>query len=817
MNKASGQLGLCYHCQLPLDKAARRNANFRCELEGETCYFCCPACMAVAQTIHAGGLSSYYQFQENSDYRPDQNLLTEAFSAFDDPIFQQQFVSQDDRGFASVELLIGGIHCAACIWLLENQLQQLEGLESLNISLTEQKADIQWRADTLTLSTICRAIAAVGYQPEPFNHDHLIELQQKEHRIALRRLGIAGIGMMQAGMFAIALYAGDLQSISEAHRDFMRLVSLLVATVVVFYSAQGFFIGAWQGLKKARAVMDLPVAIAIGLAYAASLRATFEGQGEVYFDSVTMFTFLLLAGRFLDMRARHYNGRLNSQLHSLLPVLCTQISPQGEQASVARFSVKVGDHLLVKTGQVIPADGVIIDGHSDINEAQLTGEFAPQRKSPNDLVIAGTINISNPITIEVQATGKDLQLESIGQLLSQAQQHKPKLAEAADRLAIYFISVVLCVAAGTYFYWHAQAPDRAFWITLSVLVVSCPCALSLATPTALTTAGNRLREFGIFVAAGQLWETLPRITHVVFDKTGTLTKGQLSIIQCITLGNKDNHDCLHLAAQLENNSEHPIAHAFRGIDNQRATHAQVTANQGIEGNVKGDVFRIGTASFAASLYAADTAPQPPKTSTNSSSQWVLLSNKSGPLAWFELEDEIREDALQTVEQLQKQHIAVHLLSGDSSGSAEVLAKQLGIKHCRASASPGDKLDYINALQARGEKVMMLGDGINDLPVLAAANISIAMANAPDVAKTQADAILLSGKLANILSLKDFANRTRTTIHQNLGWALLYNFSIIPMAAQGLIPPYLAAIGMSLSSLLVLFNSLRLQRWTPIPH
>ncbi|MCR8923662.1 heavy metal translocating P-type ATPase [Dasania sp. GY-MA-18] len=808
-NSSNTQRAACYHCQLPIMAGDR----FECELDGSTRGFCCPACMAVAQTIHAGGLGAFYQYQlsqqqQGSEQRPQLSLLAEKFAAFDLPDFQQRFVKPQGQ-VVETELLIGGMHCAACVWLLEKQLSQLNGLVKVSVSLAAQKAIISWQGEQLKLSQICQSIAAIGYEPEPYHHDQLLELQQREQRTALRRLGIAGIGMMQVGMFAIALYAGEMQHISDDNRNYMRVISMLMATVVVFYSARSFFIGAWQGIKKAKPVMDLPVAIAIGLAYSASLRATFSGSGEVYFDSVTMFTFLLLAGRYVEMRARHYHGRLSSHLQSLLPSTATRIDTHnGEksQQAVPLFNIQQGDILLVKPGHTIPADGIIVEGQSSINEAQLTGEFTPLNKGCGDSLIAGTINVSNPLSMRVTATGAKLQLESIAQLINQGQHSKPKVAILADRLSLYFISAVLLIAAATYFTWLSIDAQQAFWVSLSVLVVSCPCALSLATPTAITTAGHRLRQSGVFVAKAQLWESLPAIKHIVFDKTGTLTQGKLSIEQTLCCEGFAAEQVLRIAAQLENCSEHPIAAAFSSYSRSQASKVCSTPYQGLEGEVDGQRYRIGKASFAAAFYNGDQ-PSPPQ---QEQGQWILLSNSQGPCAWFQLSDPLRSDTANTVQQLKQQGFTLHLLSGDSSGSAQQLSQQLAMDHCIASASPADKLNYIRQLQQQGP-VMMLGDGINDIPVLAAADVSVAMANAPDVAKTQADCILLSGQLKGILTLYSMATRTQRIIRQNLAWALLYNISIIPLAACGLIPPYLAALGMSLSSLIVLINALRLQR------
>lgn len=813
MTAAPSAEPLCYHCALPLPAGQ----PFHCELNGELRQFCCPACMAVASTIVGAGLGSFYQYQTNQAERANSNLLADDFTAFDDEAFQANHVSFDRNNtpaLASTRLLIGGIHCAACIWLLEHQLEQLPGMHKVSIGFSEQKASISWDPSQLSLSQICQAIAQVGYSPEPYRQEQLLDMQKRESRQALRRLGVAGIGMMQVGMFAIALYAGDLQSITTEYRDLMRWTSWLVATVVLLFSSRVFFSGAWRGLKQRKPGMDLPVAIAIGLAYLASCKATLLGTGEVYFDSVAMFTFLLLGGRYLEMRARHYSGRLSSDLHSLLPSTALLIdcsTGEEQQRSIPLNHLRAGDTILVKPGQVIPADGIISRGASSINEAQLTGEFEPQSKITGQRVVAGTINVSAPLVIDVEHTGTELQIETINELLSQAHQHKPRIAVLADRLSTYFISAVLLTTVLTFIVWLQIDPDRAFWIMLSVLVVSCPCALSLATPTALTAATNRLRRTGLLIADGQVWEKIPTLTHVVCDKTGTLTKGKLSLQSCQPLAQHDKQACLEWAGMLESGSEHPIARAFQGLANEMADSIEIHVGSGVSGDINGQPYRIGTAAFACHLSAQSPPLQPA-----GEGLWILLADSHGPCAWFQLQDELREDAQDTVNQLQHLGLQVHMLSGDSSGSAERLSKQLGIQHCTSGASPKQKLDTIAALQAQGAKVMMLGDGINDIPVLAAADVSIAMANASDLAKTHADGILMSAQLSHIVELVFLAKRTRNTIRQNLSWSLLYNFSVIPLAAQGLIPPYLAAIGMSLSSLLVLLNALRLQRWKMKP-
>jgi len=801
-------LGDCYHCGLPTPVGSQ----YMADLNGESRDFCCPACLTVAQIIVDSGLSSFYSQQTPSGIAVASSIASEEFSLFDDSDFQQQFVSVLAGGLRSCTLLIEGMHCTACVWLLEKYLMALPGMEAAHISFTEQRAELRWQGEQLSLAAIAAAVAALGYRAQAYCMDNLSRSRTAEQRLAMRRLGVAGIGMMQVTMFAIALYAGALQGIAQEYRDFMRWVSLLVATPVVFYSAKGFFIGAWRGLKVAQPGMDLPVATAIGLAYIASCRATLAGTGEVYFDAVTMFTFLLLGARYLEMRARHYSGRISSDLSSLLPSTVTRVLSGANAAyqSVALASVVVGDLLLIKPGHIVAADGHVSAGSSHVSEAALSGEFMPLAKVVGDTLTAGSLNGDGALTLRVEATGPALKLQAIAALLARGQAKKPGLSLLADRYASIFVAGILLLSALTYGYWRwfatAQSGHEAFWIMLSVLVVSCPCALSLATPAALTIAGNRLRDEGLLVTDGQVWEKLPTITDVVFDKTGTLTKGQLSLVGKRLLSNVNEQRCDQIAGALEQYSSHPIASVLAALAaTALASDINLQGGCGVEGSVDGKRYRIGRSDYACALYGATAEPAP------DSGQWVLLSGDQGPLCWYELQDQLRDDAPALLERLHERGLKTHILSGDSSAQVALLADRLAVDHVVAGASAETKLDYVQTLQNSGAKVLMLGDGINDIPVLAGADISIAMDAASNLAKTQADCISLSSGLLTLDSLLDMATRTRRIIRQNICWAVGYNLVAIPLAAMALIAPYVAALGMSISSLVVVLNALRLQR------
>lgn len=806
--------GACYHCGLPLIAGH----IFSRESGGEIQQFCCPACRAVASTIFASGLGNFYRYNTPSGRATETALVEDDFRQLDEAAIQQAYVVEDPAGqdrMVAVTLMIGGIHCAACTWLLESYLGAIAGVDSIVVSQAEQTAWIRWQRDSVRLSELFRAIAQLGYEPQFYTPDQLARSRQREFRGLLGRLGVAGIAMMQVGMFAIALYAGAMQDLADSYRDYLRWISALVATPVVLYSAQPFFKGAWRGLRHRSPGMDLPVAIAIGIAYLASLRATVTGAGEVYFDSVAMFTFLLLLGRFLESRARLHTAGVRSDLYSLLPSLVTRLSRDSAAApeTVPLTALVVGDQLLVKAGQVIPVDGTVLSGEGDISAAHLTGEFAAVARQAGDEVIAGSVLESGLLTVRAAAVGAQLKLQAISTLLARAQLSKPRMAQLADRLATYFVVAVLGLAAATYLYWRwfTGQPDHAFWVMLSVLVVSCPCALSLATPTALTAAANQLRRRGLLVSNGEVWEKAGTITDVVFDKTGTLTKGELTVAEVLPLAGVTPAACLQIAGALEVFSDHPIARALQASAPTQWSAGQPVVNpRGIEAVIDDRRYRIGSAEFVAGF----GWPQPALPAGSGDGSWVLLGCSEQPLCWIQLKDRLRDDADQCVKTLKGLGYQQHLLSGDSSAQVEELAAALALDHWRAGMTPADKLAYVNTLQAAGRRVLMVGDGINDIPVLATADISVAMANASDLAKTQADSIALSGQLMSVLWLLAQARRARIIVRQNLFWALAYNVVAIPLAAAGWVPPYAAALGMSLSSLVVVGNALRLQRRLP---
>ncbi len=817
----------CYHCGLPIAPPVQFTVATRDGIEP----VCCPGCKAVVETINASGLQNFYRYRDDSErYRDNPERYREGtatepvqaaeFSYLDQPEFAARWSTPTTDGNRRCELLIGGMHCAACVWLLEQRLQHLPGVQSVYIDFDGARGSVEWNPAQLQLGEICAAIATVGYKPEPYRRDRDEQLRQHEQRALLRRLGVAGIGMMQIGMLALGLHAGTIEGIEPLYRNFLRWVSLLIAAPVLAYAGAPFFIGAWRSLRARKAGMDVPIALALIIAFTASAAATLQRNGDVYFDSISMFIFLLLGSRYLEMRARHFRHSVGSDLLNLLPNAAIQLDRDGRQHIVPIDQLQLGATVLVRSGETIPADGYLLDANAHINEAALSGEYLPVTKQRGDLLLAGTLNGASPLTLEISGVGEQLRIAAIQQLTRQAQQWKPRLTQIVDRIASFFTIGVIALAILTYVVWtwapwHWLDPQRALWVMLSVLVVSCPCALSLATPMAITAATNALRRAGILVTRADVWEQLDRITDVVFDKTGTLSEGRVSVVDTVVCGTRNADICRDIAEALEAGSNHPVAQAFATRTVIPARERTQVVGGGIEGTIAGRRYRLGNRAFSAQLFAANTTKKIEASAAAEKTKkghWILLADSDAPLCWFRLQDRLRDDAADTVRALQQQGLRVHLLSGDSSDSGAELGAQLHIDRVESGASPERKLDYIAGLQRDGRRVLMIGDGINDIPVLAAADISVAMSGASQLAKTNADCILLTPQLRRVTTLFASAKKTRAIVRQNLTWALLYNAVAIPLAVAGWIAPWLAAIGMSLSSLLVTANALRLRNY-----
>ncbi|MBA4727156.1 MAG: heavy metal translocating P-type ATPase [Pseudomonas sp.] len=792
----------CYHCGLPVPAGS----HFQARVLGETRALCCPGCQAVAEAIVKGGLESYYQHRSDTAVNPQAlpQELGEELALYDRQDVQQPFV-QHQGDLASTSLMIEGISCAACGWLIERHLRNVRGVAEASLNLSNHRLNVRWSDSELPLSELLAELRRIGYAAHPYRADEAAERLANENRRSLRQLGVAGLLWMQVMMATMATWPEFNLDLSESFFVTLRWTALLLTTPIVFYCCTDFFKGALRDIRTRHLTMDVSVSLAIGGAYVAGIWSTITGQGELYFDAVGMFALFLLAGRYLERRARERTAAATAQLVNLLPASCLRLDAQGHSSRILLSELQLGDQVLVQPGGLIPADGTIVSGQSSVDESLLTGEYLPLPRGAGDAVTAGTLNVEGPLTIEVQALGDDTRLSAIVRLLERAQADKPKLAELADRVAQWFLLVVLVVATVVGLVWWQIDPQRAFWIVLALLVATCPCALSLATPTALTTATGTLHKLGLLLTRGHVLEGLNQIDTVVFDKTGTLTEGRLTLSAIHPLGALDADACLALAAALENRSEHPIARAF-GRAPLPAESVETVPGLGLVGSVDGRVLRIGQPSFVAEGYG-----NPPPSIPGELGQWLLLGDDQGALAWLVLDDRLRDDAPALLDACRGRGWKTLLLSGDSSPMVGQIAAELGIDQAEGGLTPAAKLARLQALQAQGHRVLMLGDGINDVPVLAAADISVAMGSATDLAKTSADAVLLSNRLGSLAQSFEVARRSRRIIIENLVWASLYNGLILPFAAIGWVTPLWAALGMSASSLLVVLNALRLTR------
>jgi len=767
---------------------------------------CCPGCQAVAEAIVASGLEHYYTHRSDTAANPGDlpQILPEELALYDRADVQQPFVQQQGA-LSETCLLIEGISCAACGWLIEKHLRGLPGIAEAHLNLSNHRLQVRWADSQLPLSGLLKELRRIGYAGHPWQADAAAERLTRENRRAMRELGVAGLLWMQVMMATMATWPEFNIDLSPELDKILRWTSLFLTTPIVFYCCGQFFRGAMRDLRTRHLTMDVSVSLAIGGAYLAGIWSTVTGSGELYFDAVGMFALFLLAGRYLERRARERTAAATAQLVNLLPASCLRLDDDGQSQRILLSELSEGERILVPPGALLPADGRILSGQSSVDESLLTGEYLPQPRTVGDSVTAGTLNVEGPLTVQVEALGDATRLSAIVRLLERAQSDKPRLAEIADQVSQWFLLFVLLAAAIVGLVWLQIDASRAFWVVLALLVATCPCALALATPTALTAATGSLHKLGLLLTRGHVMEGLNQIDTVIFDKTGTLTEGRLTLNAIHPLGALDSDACLALAAALENRSEHPIARAF-GRAAQAAEQVDSVPGLGLQGRVEGRLLRIGQVDFVAQLYGG-----PAPTIPGQHGQWLLLGDSSGPLAWFVLDDRLREDAPALLADCRARGWQVLLLSGDSSPMVHEVARQLGIENAQGGMTPDAKLAELKKLHEQGRRVLMLGDGVNDVPVLAAADISVAMGSATDLAKTSADAVLLSNRLDSLIKAFRLARRTRRIIIENLAWAGLYNGLVLPFAALGWITPIWAALGMSLSSLLVVLNALRLTR------
>ncbi len=808
-------VGACFHCGLPVPPGT----DFSVDIDGARRPMCCKGCEAVARAIVSGGLGDYYRYR--TAQAPTAREVVPEFlrqtAVYDLPEVQKSFVHAEDEHVREAALILEGITCAACVWLNERHLARLPGVLAVHINYATHRARIKWDERRVHLSDILQAVSRIGYLAHPFDPGRHQRKLENDRRVLLRRLGVAGVFGMQVMTLSVALYVGDWSGVETQYRRFFYWISLLLTLPVLLYSAQPFFRSAWRDLRRFRTGMDVPVSLGIGTAFAASLWTSVTGIGTVYYDSVCMFVFFLLTGRYFELAAHKRATESSEALVQATPATATRLvvrDGQTAEETVAVAELQRGDRVRIRPGEPVPADGTVTEGRSSVDESLLTGESLPVTRTAGQALVGGSINIESPLVARVEKTGPDTILSSILRLLDRAAAEKPRLAQLADRVASGFVAVILLLAGAVALYWWRH--DTALWLpaTIAVLVVTCPCALSLATPTALTAATGHLTRLGLLITRGHALETLARATHVVFDKTGTLTRGRLRLRTTRRLSGMTETECLALAGALERHSEHPIARALVAAAPSAAPAATDVVNTpgaGLRGTVGGDLFFIGTPAYIGEQTGLSADAAVLDELRRHGETLVLFAGREKLHAAFALSDELRPGATELIAELKRRGLTVLLFTGDHETAARRVAASLGIDDPVWDLRPADKLERVRALQRRGAVVVMVGDGVNDAPVLAAAQVSVAMGGGTAVAASSADMILLSQQLPHLADGMSVARRTLRIIRENLGWALAYNLLAVPAAAAGYVTPWMAALGMSASSLLVVANALRLTR------
>ena len=781
----------CFHCSEPLP-AAPTTAH----IDGLTRDFCCEGCAAAAQWIRDANLVDYYRLRSE----PGGRAATDAdarLAAFDRDDVQAGHVREVD-GVREITVLTDGMRCAACAWLVDRALAREPGVREVVANAVTGRIRITWDPARTTLSAPLGRLAGLGYMPYLASGGSRERERRAQRNRDLVRIGVAGLVSIQAMMFAEALYLDVYRQMPLATRDFFRWITLLLSTPVVFWCGWPFIEGMLRELRNRHLGMDTLIASSTLLAYFASVFETIRGGAHVWYDAAVMFVFLLLGARMLEQRARRIAVAQVDTLARARPELATRELADGAREVVPTAALVPGDIACIAAGDTVPADGILLDAPARFEEALLTGEAHPVARVPGDTIHAGTVCREAPARIRVERVGAGTRLSQLESLVERAQSHRPRAARLADAVSGRFVAGILLAAVLVYIGWRIHDPSRALEVTIALLVISCPCALSLAVPTALSVAHGSLARLGVLSTRPDALGTLATVTDLVFDKTGTLGSGEPVLARTETPGGRvDAREARAVASALERDSLHPIARAFAGHDaGLPVASVEEFPGQGISGIVDGRAWRLGRAEFATG-------------GRDDGALW--LGDGRVAAARFVLEEPLRADAAAAVAGLRDLGVDVQLSSGDAADSVEAFAARLDIARAASRQSPEDKLAGVHALQAAGHTVAMVGDGLNDAPVLAGADVSIAIGSGAALAHRAAGLVLTAPSLLRLPAAIRLARRTRAIVRQNLAWALGYNLVAIPLAAAGLVTPWVAALGMAVSSLIVTLNALRLAR------
>lgn len=705
---------------------------------------------------------------------------------------------------------IQGIYCAACAGVIESALRGVPGVARAEVNAASRRLQVRWDPQRVNASALVEAVQRAGYRALPTQHEDAHSALRKEARTALWRLFVAGFCMMQVMMLTLPVYVAAPGEIAPDLLALLRWATWMLTLPVMLFSAGPFFASAWHALRQRRIGMDVPVAIGIAVTFIAGTGVTFDPGGrfgsEPYLDSLTMFVTFLLAGRWLELRARARSTEALDALLLRMPESSERLDADGVTRSVATARLRVGDRVRVAAGQAFPGDGTLLEGRTQVDEAMLSGESRPVERGVGDAVIGGSLNLGAPVVVVLRALGDGTRYAQIVDLVQRALTERPALVRATDRIAGPFLWTVLALAAGAVAVWSVIDPSRAVWIGVSVLIVTCPCALSLAAPAALLSAAGGLARRGVLVQRLDAFEALARTDIACFDKTGTLTQDRLVLAEAHVPAGADEAGLKTRAASLAALSRHPLSvalvaalpaaqHAWRDV--------RELPGQGIEAiDESGRRWRLGAPAWVGVASAPTARPAVVCAPVNAAAHEQVR---------FEFDEELRADAPEALASLRAQGVQLRLLSGDASSSAQALAAKVGITELQGDATPQDKLDTLAQWQREGHRVLMVGDGLNDAPVLARADVSFALSHGSALAQQRSDFIVLGSRLAEIPATRARAVRTMQIVRKNLLWAVMYNALCVPLALVGWLPAWAAGAGMAGSSLAVVLNALRAGR------
>lgn len=794
----------CFHCGEHLSKGT----NIERQIKGHARSFCCVGCATVCDTIHHQGLENFYHNRSTNSVSLSEEPTHRNFKFFTDPELFEQISSKDKDGNQHVDLYIDNINCSACIWLLESSINKYPGVKEFQINFVSHQAHLEWDPSLTDIGKLLDGIYALGFLPKPTATHSQNQVLDSSKRL-LSRIAVAGLFGAQIMMLAVALYFGDASGIEAEYQLLIGGISLLLCFPIIIYAATPFFAASWHALKQGHLIMDSTVSLALLLAFGASCINLMQMKIELYFDAVAMFVFFLLIARYLEARLRYQSMQSVSLLSTEIPAIAHLLKSDQTVEDVPAIKLKKGDHIQIFPGETIPIDGKIIQGRSGVDNRLMTGESTPVLSQIGDSVMGGSQNTDGELFIEVSAPSRESQLQKLINAVHQSQFSTHTNTGIHDFIAARFIALVLLLAGATAVSHLAVGEQDWIPIVLSVLVVACPCALSLAWPTAQIAGQLKLLKEKILCINLSALRDCNQLTEVVFDKTGTLTEGRYQVLCCETYHDFSEDLCHQIAASLEAQSAHPIAHAFKGTQSEWICDDwQAHPGTGISAIIDFKQYYLGKAEWIQNLHPSFIdVIQTTDADVASTQIWLATDNKI--MCRFQLTDKIRSHAMDTINALKQRQIKCIVLSGDNHSAVAAVAEYLALDDWHANFTPKQKQTYIQDRQQQGHTVLMCGDGVNDSLALATADISVTLKQGTSLAKISSDFILLNDKLDGLLKILSLSKSSRDTAKVNMIWALTYNFTLIPIAAFGLVKPWQAALGMAFSSLLVVFNSFRL--------